>query len=69
MGSQCVNKHSLLRLKISLRRTFSKPILAKMMKQYDESAAVLGLFIMFTVERCSETGRVRHLTSHAFRSL
>ena len=41
------------------RRTFSNSIIVKMMKQFDEIAAVqfLGVFNMLAVEGCSETER------------
>ena len=53
------------------RRTFSNSIIVKMMKQFDEIAAVqfLGVFNMLAVEGCSETEIFSHLTNDVFCSL
>ena len=53
------------------RRTFSNSIFVKMMKQFDEIAAVqfLGVFNMLAVEGCSETEIFRHSTNDVFCSL
>ena len=54
-----------------VRQTFSNSLFANVMKQSRKGAAVqfFGLFNMFTIEVCSETGLFKNLTNYVFRSV
>ena len=68
MGSETV-----LRFHISLREQFYSVIFLSMTRKYNEKSAaqisaVFDPFSLLTVEQCSETGFIRHLSNHVFRS-